>query len=89
VSRKDAVTVADTEQHWVPQFLLRGFHNGNEKSIFVGSPRFVLRRTKEFLPAGTADFQNPRGSVGVAGDGFGGRVSSRHDRRGGLAGPND
>jgi hypothetical protein len=26
---------AETRQHWVPQFLLRGFHSGNEKSVFV------------------------------------------------------
>jgi hypothetical protein len=25
----------ETRQHWVPQFLLRGFHSGNEKSVFV------------------------------------------------------
>jgi hypothetical protein len=35
VNRKAVVDNAEARQHWVPQFLLRGFHNGKEESVFV------------------------------------------------------
>ena len=58
-----------------------------KKSALIGrrTPRLVLRRTKELLPAETADFQDSRGSSGLAGIRFGGRLSRLRDQSGGLA----
>jgi hypothetical protein len=49
-----------------------------KKSALIGTggpPILVLRRTKKLLPAGSADFQDSRGSSGLAGGSFGGRLS--------------